>query len=899
MSIFKCKMCGGDLEVTDGASIIECEYCGTTQTLPKLDDNRRINLYDRANHFRRSNEFDKAMAIYEQILNDENTDAEAYWSLVLCRYGIEYVEDPVSKKRIPTVNRTQYTSIFDDSNYKAALEYADISQKVIYEQEAKLINDIQRGILQISQKEEPFDVFICYKETDANGRRTPDSVLATDLYHQLTKENFRVFFSRITLEDKLGQEYEPYIFAALNSAKVMVVLGTKPEYFNAVWVKNEWSRFLNLIKNGAKKTLVPAYRDMDPYNLPDEFSHLQALDMSKLGFMQDLIRGIKKITGADEPKPAEAYEPQQNVGNFANSDALLKRASMFLEDGEFKRADEFCEQVLNQNPENAMAYVYKLMADLKVKSRADLGFQSKPFDKNNLYTKAYRFGNENLRAELIGYNSAIYNRIEESNRKKLQASYDSALLAMNSAKNQIDYVLAAKRFEALGNFADSASLAVLCHEKAAVAGELSKKAVSDAFAKVANAPKNGIGKVKEAICRPKKEKPPKPPKPPKPQKPEKQPDAHTVSQPKRKKSAVKIIAIIIVIVVLAVLVVLWLFVLSPMLKYNDAMALLEEEKYDEAIEIFIELEDYKDSTKRVVEARKDKIVSLAESGKYSAVADFIQSFEGTDRIVYREALLDYVDDLIDDNMLDKAQRCLEQLGTGSVYDDCYGKIVSKYIQQREYKKALDAYEKLTTYDENSIGYKSMVYGLAEKYFEDGEYVSAAGYFGKISGYSDSREMSLKSKYEYVKKILEDYKTGKNIYQVTTGTFEDYYNQLSAMGYEDVEELYDEAFAWELRVIVNSSPTNTTSDTVAIRSTAPTYIHVLASGGPIDGEVWLNYKITYPSGRISESQWDFGIGDGGDAYVYWESGVRTEGTLKIEIFDSEGDKLAERTVLLTE
>ena len=67
----------------------------------------------------------------------------------------------------------------------------------------------------------------------------------------------------------------------------------------------------------------------------------------------------------------------------------------------------------------------------------------------------------------------------------------------------------------------------------------------------------------------------------------------------------------------------------------------------------------------------------------------------------------------------------------NVYDDCYGKIVSKYIQQREYKKALDAYEKLTTYDENSIGYKSMVYGLAEKYFEDGEYVSAAGYFGKI------------------------------------------------------------------------------------------------------------------------------------------------------------------------
>ncbi len=82
-------------------------------------------------------------------------------------------------------------------------------------------------------------MFICYKESDANGRRTPDSVLANDLYHQLTQEGFKVFFARITLEDKHGSAYEPYIFAALNSAKVMVVLGTRPEYLTAVWVKNE------------------------------------------------------------------------------------------------------------------------------------------------------------------------------------------------------------------------------------------------------------------------------------------------------------------------------------------------------------------------------------------------------------------------------------------------------------------------------------------------------------------------------------------------------------------------------------------------------------------------------------------------------------------------------------
>lgn len=264
MSIFKCKMCGGDLEIQPGQTVAQCEYCGTRQTLPRLDGDRKANLYDRANHFRRNNDYDKAMGIYEQILTEDNTDAEAYWSLVLCRYGIEYVEDPATHKRMPTVNRAQYTSIFDDDNYKSALEYADAAQREVYEIEAKAINEIQKGILAISQKEEPFDVFICYKETDQNGRRTQDSVLANDLYHQLTQEGFKVFFSRFTLEDKLGTAYEPYIFAALNSAKVMVVLGTRPEYFNAVWVKNEWSRYLALIRGGAKKVLIPAYRDMDP-----------------------------------------------------------------------------------------------------------------------------------------------------------------------------------------------------------------------------------------------------------------------------------------------------------------------------------------------------------------------------------------------------------------------------------------------------------------------------------------------------------------------------------------------------------------------------------------------------------------------------------------------------------
>ena len=393
-------MCGGSLNVEEGVSVAECEFCGSKQTLPKLTDEKRANLYDRANHYRRNNDYDKAMAIYEQILNEDPTDAESYWSVLLCRYGVDYVEDPATHKRIPTVNRAQYTSVLADQDYKSALEHADGYQREIYEAEAKELDKIQKGILAISKNEEPFDVFICYKETDSAGRRTPDSVLAQELYYGLKNEGFKVFFSRITLEDKLGSAYEPYIFAALNSSKVMVALGTRPEYFSAVWVKNEWSRYLSLIKNGEKKILIPAYKDMDPYNLPEEFSHLQAQDMSKLGFMQDLIRGIKKIVSAESKAKTVVKETTVVSSGGVSVANLLKRCEMFLSDRDFDNAKTYAEKALDMDPENADAYLYKLLWDVRITDAEGLSNCSVDYSANPNYKKAYAFGNDERKSFL-------------------------------------------------------------------------------------------------------------------------------------------------------------------------------------------------------------------------------------------------------------------------------------------------------------------------------------------------------------------------------------------------------------------------------------------------------------------------------------------------------------------
>lgn len=331
--IYQCKMCGGDLNITDADNVVECDYCGTVQTVPFADDEKKMALFNRANRLRLANEFDKAAGIYESIVAQFPREAEAYWGLCLCNYGIEYVDDPASGKKIPTCHRSSFTSILEDDNFDQTLENADVLARKVYRDEAKVIEEIRKGILEVSSKEAPYDIFICYKETDTNGERTVDSVIAQDVYDALTQRGYRVFFSRITLEDKLGQEYEPYIFAALNSAKVMLVFGTDYEHFNAVWVKNEWNRFLLLVAKEKDKVLIPCYKGVDAYDMPREFAKFQAQDMGKVGAMQDLLRGIEKIFG----KSGSAARPAAQAEN-SQVENIKKLARLSLNSGNIEGA---------------------------------------------------------------------------------------------------------------------------------------------------------------------------------------------------------------------------------------------------------------------------------------------------------------------------------------------------------------------------------------------------------------------------------------------------------------------------------------------------------------------------------------------------------------------------------
>lgn len=466
--IIKCKMCGGDIEFTPGATYGTCEYCGSTSTIPQADDEQKLNRYNRANHFRQQCEFDKALNAYEKLLEQDDNDAEAHWGAVISRFGIEYVEDPATKKRIPTCHRVQVASILADADYLAAVEHApDETSRDLYKQQAAEIAEIQKGILAISANEKSYDVFICYKETDADGQRTHDSQWAQDIYYGLTEQGYKVFFSRITLEDKLGQQYEPYIFAALNSAKVMVVVGSKPEYFNAVWVKNEWSRYLALMKTDHKRLLIPCYRDMDPYDLPEELSILQSQNMSKIGFMQDLLRGVKKVLDAgqkaEQPNVVrQGGAASAGTGLSPSINSLMERTNLFLEDGDFTNATKYVNRVLDLAPKHAPAYIIQILISKKLTKETELSTLRVSIDDDPRWKKALRFANEQQKQLYLGYAKQIHDnevydkkqeeeKEEQEKEKKLLSEYNQALSLIEGKS----YPAALLAFEKLGDYQES------------------------------------------------------------------------------------------------------------------------------------------------------------------------------------------------------------------------------------------------------------------------------------------------------------------------------------------------------------------------------------------------------------------------------------------------------------
>lgn len=291
-----CKTCGGPVNRVGNYYV--CEYCRNKW---EIDSGNDVHAVDRANAWSalRDGDFEKAAELFENIIVKEATNHEAYWGRALALAGIVYVTDMNENKKVPTFNNITEDSFINNKDVKKAISLAPADIADGYKQQAEYIEKVRIKWLEKASKEPAYDVFISFKDSDReNGiERTQDSIDAQDLYNALVAEGYKVFFSRISLRDKIAEQYEPYIYNAIKTAKVMIVFGEKAEYFSSVWIKNEWSRFKTRIEKGEKhkNSLVVVYKNLNPGDLPVVLKSRQCLNASDMTFLSDLTRHIKRV----------------------------------------------------------------------------------------------------------------------------------------------------------------------------------------------------------------------------------------------------------------------------------------------------------------------------------------------------------------------------------------------------------------------------------------------------------------------------------------------------------------------------------------------------------------------------------------------------------------------------
>lgn len=371
MGGLKCKMCGSNLDIEDSITVCKCEKCGTSQTVPDIEDDKELKLFERAGRLRFNCDFDKAAGIYNTITDSYPEVAEGYWGLILCKYGIEYA-DNASGKKVPVCHRISYDSVMDDEDFELVMENSDSESRAIFREEAKIIEENRKKYIQIAESEQPYDIYISYRAKDDNGDKTAVSEIAGHLYNKLTSARYRVFLSEAALKGKKQSDCEPYIYSALNSANVMLALGTSYDDYNNVWVKNEWNRYLEIAEKNKNKCLIPCYKDVDEYDIPKEFAGLKVCQLGNDDTFNNIMAEIANVVKQESvnqpaPKPEKA-EPAEEIEleeieiiEPVDINKLLDEGFSAISDKNWKKANKLFFHVLDEEPDNSKAYWGQLL----------------------------------------------------------------------------------------------------------------------------------------------------------------------------------------------------------------------------------------------------------------------------------------------------------------------------------------------------------------------------------------------------------------------------------------------------------------------------------------------------------------------------------------------------------
>lgn len=432
----KCKNCGNPLNVNNAVDgVLECEYCHSFITLPKQETSPEALEYIRiGQHELDSSKFDEAYIAFEKASQCDNQEPEAFWGMAISKAKVQYLKDIVNNRLQPICHEISNKKIVEDKNYLKALELATIEQKEKYIQRGQEIDYIRAEFNSLRNKGLDYDCFICVKVSDGKGNTTPDCNDANDLYFHLKDKGYSPFFSEREVKNRKGADYEALILYALYTSECMLIVCNNEEYLETPWVKNEYTRFNNLVNDEEKErnSITFVFRNNPIEKLPGKKGKIEGIDLSKpdaYGRIEEYISSFNKISitsnltierkNYDSIKIKKQVSVREGVkkrtlsmqqgGTLSVSDnAKLKVAKEFIEQNNFDVAINYIDALLQENKLNGEAYLLRFLAELQFCNKNEIVNNSKFVKNYDCFEKAISLMDESNRKELY---DLLYKRV--------------------------------------------------------------------------------------------------------------------------------------------------------------------------------------------------------------------------------------------------------------------------------------------------------------------------------------------------------------------------------------------------------------------------------------------------------------------------------------------------------
>ena len=274
-------------------------------------------------------------------------------------------------------------------------------------------------------------VFISY-------RRNGGETLAQLIHDRLVDRAFHVFYD---IESLKSGTFDTKLYEKIEECDDFILI-LSPMALDRCVNEDDWVRCE--IKHALKhnKNIIPIFMRGFAFqnSLPDDIQPITKMNGVEFETMEYLNARIDKLVSMLSSTPdSHKIEKDASTEKRHRSEeieSLFKRATMFLEEKKWVEAHNYCERILDIEPENGEAYYLKFRAIHKILSDSD--WQECYISPNDpLYHKILEFGD----ADLVEHVQSCYKTIAspfimsgDTLIQFIYTGYDSEIIIPNTVK---------------------------------------------------------------------------------------------------------------------------------------------------------------------------------------------------------------------------------------------------------------------------------------------------------------------------------------------------------------------------------------------------------------------------------------------------------------------------------